>query len=303
MSQAALIRSVSSRLAFRLSALSYIPQSTSVREFRTAVVRQEGTSPAQSVSPLAPIGVNAAIQAANDPSYKPKPKIFDEFALTDRVGIVSGGNRGLGLETALALCEAGARAIYCFDLPTTPSEDWTKAKDYVERLQNGSRLEYVSADVRKQKTMWEKVEEIGDREGRMDVCVAAAGILKTDTDCLTYPAKQFQDVLDVNTNGVLYTAQAAGQQMRRYENGGSIILIASMSGSITNKVSAALCRTVDNIPDENRIMHGCRTIRASPLFSRWHGAWHANWAQRTSVSTRCPQDTFTLRASQPPAFL
>ena len=298
MSQVALIRNTSSRLAFRLPAFAY----TNIRGFRTTGVRQKGTSSAQSASPLAPIGVNAAIQAANDPSYKPKPKIFDEFALTDRVGIVSGGNRGLGLEMALALCEAGARAIYCFDLPTTPSEGWTKAKDYVERLQNGSRLEYVSADVRKQKTMWEKVEEIGDREGRMDVCVAAAGILKTDTDCLTYPAKQFQDVLDVNTNGVLYTAQAAGQQMRRYENGGSIILIASMSGSITNKVSGALCRTVDNIPDENRIMHGCLTIRASPLFSRWHGAWHANWAQRTSVSTRCPQDTFILRASQPPAF-
>jgi len=297
MSQVALIRNTSSRLAFRLPAFAY----TNIRGFRTTGVRQKGTSPAQSASSLAPIGVNAAIQAANDPSYKPKPKIFDEFALTDRVGIVSGGNRGLGLEMALALCEAGARAIYCFDLPTTPSEDWTKAKDYVERLQNGSRLEYVSADVRKQKTMWEKVEEIGDREGRMDVCVAAAGILKTDTDCLTYPAKQFQDVLDVNTNGVLYTAQAAGQQMRRYENGGSIILIASMSGSITNKVSGALCR-VEHLPDENRTMHGCRTIRASPLFSRWHGAWHANWAQRTSVSTRCPQDTFILRASQPPAF-
>ena len=297
MSQVALIRNTSSRLAFRLPAFAY----TNIRGFRTTGVRQKGTSSAQSASPLAPIGVNAAIQAANDPSYKPKPKIFDEFALTDRVGIVSGGNRGLGLEMALALCEAGARAIYCFDLPTTPSEEWTKAKDYVERLQNGSRLEYVSADVRKQKTMWEKVEEIGDREGRMDVCVAAAGILKTDTDCLTYPAKQFQDVLDVNTNGVLYTAQAAGQQMRRYENGGSIILIASMSGSITNKVSGALCR-VEHLPDENRTMHGCRTIRASLLSSRWHGAWHANWAQRTSVSTRCPQDTFILRASQALAF-
>jgi NAD(P)-dependent dehydrogenase (short-subunit alcohol dehydrogenase family) len=41
----------------------------------------------------------------------------------------------------------------------------------------------------------------------------------------------------VNTNGVLYTAQAAGQQMLRFGNAGSIILIASMSGSITNRVS------------------------------------------------------------------
>ena len=42
--------------------------------------------------------------------------------------------------------------------------------------------------------------------------------------------------MDVNTNGVLYTAQAAGRQMARFGNRGSIILIASMSGTITNKV-------------------------------------------------------------------
>lgn len=40
----------------------------------------------------------------------------------------------------------------------------------------------------------------------------------------------------MNTNGVLYTAQAAGQQMVRFGTPGSIVLIASMSGSITNKV-------------------------------------------------------------------
>ena len=44
-------------------------------------------------------------------------------------------------------------------------------------------------------------------------------------------------VLEVNTTGVLFTAQAAGRQMARFGRGGSIILIASMSGSITNKVS------------------------------------------------------------------
>jgi len=197
--------------------------------------RKKKASPVQSVSPFAPIGIEAALQAATDPSITPKPKIFEEFSLSDRVGIVSGGNRGLGLEMALALCEAGARAIYCFDLPTEPSKEWTTTQEYVKRMQNGSRLEYVSVDVRDQQVVWRKAQEIGDREERMDVCVAAAGILKSHTDCLTYPAEQFKEVMDVNTNGVLYTAQAAGQQMLRFGNRGSIILIASMSGSITNK--------------------------------------------------------------------
>ena len=117
--------------------------------------------------------------------------------------------------------------------------------------------------------MWEIGEQIGDREKRMDVCIAAAGILKSHTDCLEYPESQFRQVsnqndipypasaicwgkaldchsadkgvvmaqvMDVNVNGVLFTAQAAGRQMARFGSGGSIVLIASMSGSITNKV-------------------------------------------------------------------
>jgi NAD(P)-dependent dehydrogenase (short-subunit alcohol dehydrogenase family) len=42
--------------------------------------------------------------------------------------------------------------------------------------------------------------------------------------------------MDVNTNGVLFTAQAAGRQMAKFGRPGSIILVASMSGIITNKV-------------------------------------------------------------------
>lgn len=215
------------------SASAYVFQARNARSFSETKASKRSY---ETQSP-APTGVRAALEAAKDPSFKPKPKIFSEFALTDRVGIVSGGNRGLGLEMALALCEAGARAIYCLDLPKKPSDEWAKTSSFVKNLKNGSRMEYVHVDVRNQKAVWEISEKIAEKEKRMDVCVAAAGILKPHRDCLTYPAEEFEEVLDVNTNGVLYTAQGAGQQMRKFGNGGSIILIASMSGSITNKVS------------------------------------------------------------------
>lgn len=150
--------------------------------------------PVQSASPLGKLGIEAALEAAADPSIKPKPKIFDEFALTDRVGLVSGANRGLGLEMALACCEAGARVVYCFDLPEMPSDEWVASRDYVAKLGNNSRLEYFSADVTDQEALWKKAEEIGDKEGRMDFCVAAAGILRSHTHCLEYPAQEFRDV-------------------------------------------------------------------------------------------------------------
>jgi NAD(P)-dependent dehydrogenase (short-subunit alcohol dehydrogenase family) len=156
-------------------------------------VTDHSNSKMQSISPLAPIGVQAALLHAANPSTA-RPKIFDEFSLAGRVAVVSGGNRGLGLEMALALCEAGAKAVYCIDLPEQPSEGWQATHEFVKSLGNGSRLEYVSADVRDQQGLWDKVEQMADREGRMDVCVAAAGILKADQNCLEYPADEFQEV-------------------------------------------------------------------------------------------------------------
>lgn len=42
--------------------------------------------------------------------------------------------------------------------------------------------------------MWKIGEHIGDKEGRMDACVAAAGVHQAHTDCLEYPAEQFRQV-------------------------------------------------------------------------------------------------------------
>ncbi|CAE6449839.1 unnamed protein product [Rhizoctonia solani] len=178
------------------------------------------------------VGVAAALKAASDPSFTPKKTLFNEFSLQGRVGIVTGGNRGLGLEMALALCEAGA-TVYALDLPASPGEEFLATAEYAKKL--GSTLKYVSADVTDQKGVWDKVAAIGDVEKRVDVCIAAAGLLGNAVDCLVYKAEDFQRIMDVNVNGVLYAAQAAGQQMTKFGVPGSIILIASMSGSITNR--------------------------------------------------------------------
>ena len=51
---------------------------------------------------------------------------------------------------AMALAEAGARAVYCVDLPKEPGPEWNKVKEYLGRmsgLAGEARLEYVSTDV------------------------------------------------------------------------------------------------------------------------------------------------------------
>ena len=144
--------------------------------------------PGSTNAPL--IGVAAAL-ASSSPS---KPRLFESFSLADRVAVVSGGNRGLGLEMALALAEAGAR-VYALDLPASPGEEFKAVARYVEGFETGARLEYVAGglDVTNQKMTWKKVEEIGDKEGRVDVGIAAAGIMY-GAPALEHQGEDFQKV-------------------------------------------------------------------------------------------------------------
>jgi NAD(P)-dependent dehydrogenase (short-subunit alcohol dehydrogenase family) len=79
------------------------------------------------------------------------------------------------------------------------------------------------------------VEAIANTEGRMDGLVAAAGI-QQETPALEYSAKDSNTMFEVNVTGVFMTAQAVAKQMIRFGNGGSIAMIASMSGTVANRV-------------------------------------------------------------------
>jgi NAD(P)-dependent dehydrogenase (short-subunit alcohol dehydrogenase family) len=83
------------------------------------------------------------------------------------------------------------------------------------------------------------VQEIADKHGRMDGLIAAAGI-QQETPALEYSAKDSDYMMSINVTGVFMTAQAVARQMLRFGNGGSVVLIASMSGTIANRVSG-LC--------------------------------------------------------------
>jgi NAD(P)-dependent dehydrogenase (short-subunit alcohol dehydrogenase family) len=96
-------------------------------------------------------------------------------------------------------------------------------------------LTYRQIDVRDVVALNKIVQDIADAEGRMDGLIAAAGI-QQETTALDYTAEDANRMFEVNITGVFMTAQAVAKQMIRFGNGGSIVMIASMSGSIANRV-------------------------------------------------------------------
>jgi NAD(P)-dependent dehydrogenase (short-subunit alcohol dehydrogenase family) len=70
----------------------------------------------------------------------------------------------------------------------------------------------------------------------LDGLIAAAGI-QQETPALDYTQADSNMMFEVNVTGVFMTAQAVAKEMIRWGNGGSIAMIASMSGTVANRVS------------------------------------------------------------------
>ena len=134
----------------------------------------------------------------------------------------------MGLEIAQSIGEAEASTIHVFDKTKEPSESFKAVQGYLKDL--GTNLYYHSLDVTEQKAVWDKCDQIGKING----LVAAAAILD-GYHCQEYTSDAFENIYKVNVGGVFYTAQGVARQMLKYNNGGSIIIIASLSGSITNR--------------------------------------------------------------------
>ncbi|TGJ88479.1 hypothetical protein E0Z10_g313 [Xylaria hypoxylon] len=161
--------------------------------------------------------------------------ILPEFDLNGKVIIISGGAQGLGVVQAEALLEAGA-TVHVLDRQSEPPVGSIYQK-VAQRARDelGTSIFYHQVDVRTGvDNLNSIVEEIAAKHGRIDGLIAAAGI-QQETPALEYTASDADRMLGVNVTGVLMTAQAVARQMTRLGSTGSLVLIASMSGSVANR--------------------------------------------------------------------
>ncbi|MEZ4521433.1 MAG: SDR family NAD(P)-dependent oxidoreductase [Thermomicrobiales bacterium] len=147
------------------------------------------------------------------------------FELTGKVAVITGAGSGIGRGIALSLARAGA-GIVVSDLLTDRAEE---TAGMVRDL--GRKALARRADVREQESVQALADAAVREFGRLDICVANAGILRL-ASVLTLTAQDWQDGLDVNLTGVFYTVQACGREMVRLGNGGRVITISSLAAEV-----------------------------------------------------------------------
>jgi len=148
-------------------------------------------------------------------------------SLRGRVALVTGGSRGIGAAVAKALASAGAAVAVCArngDAAAATAAGITAA---------GGQALGVAADVSRAADVERLLAACLERFGRLDILVNNAGITR-DGLVLRMKDEDWSDVLAVNLNGAFYCARAALRTILKQKQGGRIINIGSVVGSMGN---------------------------------------------------------------------
>jgi len=147
--------------------------------------------------------------------------------MSGKVVIVTGGGKGVGRGITIRFLESGADVVIC-------------GRSQPETLPSGGGKQavFVAADVRQIADIDRVVTVTLDRFGRLDVLVNNAGGSPA-ADAATASARFSESILRLNLIAPLNFAQRANAVMQTQEAGGTIINIASVSGTRPSPGTAA----------------------------------------------------------------
>ena len=150
--------------------------------------------------------------------------IFDHFKLTNKVAIVTGGTRGIGLSIAHALGEAGAKIIV-----TSRTDKHHGLKSLKEANYDVS---FLQGDITKPDEPQKIINFVLEEYNSIDILVNNAGVAQHGT------MEEFNDdlldkIMDLNVDAVFRMCRSAIPPMKK-QGEGVILNIGSISGLVSN---------------------------------------------------------------------
>ena len=145
------------------------------------------------------------------------------FDLTGKTALVTGGSRGLGLQMAHALGEAGARVL----LSSRKAEDLEQAAAELQAA--GIDARWIAADCGKEEDIRRLADETLQRMGNVDILVNNAGA-SWGAPAEDHPVAAWDKVMNLNIRGYFILSQHLAKASMIPRKSGRIINIASIAG-------------------------------------------------------------------------
>ncbi|KAI1611038.1 oxidoreductase [Exophiala viscosa] len=162
--------------------------------------------------------------------FLPKPgdaHVLDLFSLKGQVAVVTGGNRGIGLEVVKALAEAGASVAIIYRSSSSAHEIASQLSS-----QHGTTIRAYQCDVSDESAVDKVFDEVVKDFSKIDILVANAGICyNVAAEDMT--TQQFRSEMGVNFDGPWFCARSASRYFKK-QGSGNVIFTTSISGMIVN---------------------------------------------------------------------
>ena len=145
------------------------------------------------------------------------------FDLTGKTALITGGSRGLGLQMAHALGEAGAKLM----LSSRKAADLEQAAAQLKAA--GIDAQWIAADCSKEEDIRRLADETLQRMGKVDILVNNAGA-SWGAPAEDHPVAAWDKVMNLNIRGYFILSQHVAKHSMIPNKGGRIINIASIAG-------------------------------------------------------------------------
>ena len=153
----------------------------------------------------------------------PPRTIQQLFDLSGKTALVTGGSRGLGLQMAHALGEAGARVM----ISSRKAEELEHAVADLQAA--GIDARWIAADCAKEADIERLVNDTLHRMGDVDILVNNAGAT-WGAPAEDHPVQAWDKVMNLNVRGYFLLCQAVGKKSMIRRRSGRIINVSSIAG-------------------------------------------------------------------------
>ncbi|MBG6076168.1 SDR family oxidoreductase [Polaromonas sp. CG_9.11] len=145
------------------------------------------------------------------------------FDLKGKTALITGGSRGLGLQLAQALGEAGARVM----LSSRKAEDLIESAGVLKAA--GIDVDWIAADCSKEADIRALADETIQRFGHVDILVNNAGAA-WGAPAEDHPVEAWDKVMNLNVRGYFILSQHIAKHSMIPRQSGRIINVASIAG-------------------------------------------------------------------------